>query len=358
MRAMRGNSARTYRPQRVSSLSPREDRQTEMSKPSPDADGMLRSAGHILDPRGELDERLEAAQAALLARYAPETRVRRLAWSQGETRALELGAGPPLLLVHGALSDASVWVPILPELAQNHRVFAVDLPGHGLADPFDYTAVDMLDVADAFLRGILDALGLRTVNIAANSLGGLWSVVFAIDAPDRVARLALVGAPLGVNLSLPLPFRALIRALRLPLFGRRVARRMMSIPTSDANRKFWGQILVVHPERLDEALLDEDVASARRNANSHLSLLSSFGKGGRVDARRRLMLGERWQSLEIPTVFLWGERDRFFGGPGEGEAIAARNPNLQVIRIADSGHIVWIDDPDRVIGEIDRFVTT
>jgi pimeloyl-ACP methyl ester carboxylesterase len=304
----------------------------------------------------ELDRQLEAAQGALLARYAPDTRVHRLAWSQGETQVLELGTGPPLLLVHGAISDACAWVPILPELARHHRVFAVDLPGHGLADPFDYTAVDMLEVAGGFLRSIIDALGLNTANIAANSMGALWSVRFAIDAPDRVSRLALVGAPLGMNLSLPTPFQMLIYARRLPLIGRPLTRRMMLASTREANRKIWGQIGVVHPERLDDALLDEDIASVRRNIDTHLGLIHSFGRGGKVDAKRRLILGERWQSLKVPTVFLWGERDRFFGGPDKGEAIAARNPNLRVIRFADSGHFVWLDDPDGVVGEIQRFV--
>jgi pimeloyl-ACP methyl ester carboxylesterase len=310
------------------------------------------------DGGSELDRQLETAQAALLARYAPDTRVRRLAWSQGATQVLELGAGPPLLLVHGAMSDACAWAPILPMLARNHHVFAVDLPGHGLAEPFDYTAVDMLELAGRFLREVLDALGLRTANIAANSMGGLWSVAFAIDAPDRVSRLALVGAPLGVNLLLPLPFWALIYGRRLPLVGPRLARRMLSVPTRDANRKIWGQIGVVHPERLDDALLDEDLASVRRNVDSFLSLLARFGKGGMADARRRVILGKRWQSLEVPTVFLWGERDRFFGGPAEGEAIAARNPNLRVIRVADAGHFLWIDDSDRVVEEIERFLAT
>jgi pimeloyl-ACP methyl ester carboxylesterase len=310
------------------------------------------------DGGSELDQQLETAQAALLARYAPDTRVRRLAWSQGETQVLELGAGPPLILVHGAMSDACAWVPILPELARQHRVFAVDLPGHGLADPFDYMAVDMLEVASTFLRDILDALGLRTVNIAANSMGGLWSVVFAIGAPDRVSRLAFVGAPLGVNLSLPFPFRALIHARRLPLIGPRLARRMMSIPNREANRKFWGQFGVVHPERIDEALLDEDMASVRRNVDSYIGLLGAFGRGGLAEAKRRLIVGVRWHSLRVPTVFLWGEGDRFFGGPREGEALAARNPNLRVIRIPDSGHFLWIDDPGRVVAEIERFLAT
>lgn len=80
---------------------------------------------------------LEAAQAALLARYTPESRIRRVRWSQGETQVMELGSGSPLLLVHGALASGFYWVPILSALARDHRVFVVDLPGHGLADPFD-----------------------------------------------------------------------------------------------------------------------------------------------------------------------------------------------------------------------------
>ena len=315
-------------------------------------------SGHRLAGESELDQKLEAAQAALLARHAPETRVRRLAWSQGSTQVLELGEGPPLLLVHGAISDACAWVPILPELARSHRVFAVDLPGNGLADPFDYTAVNMLELAGAFLGEVLDGLGLRRVDIAAHSMGGLWSVTFAIEAPDRVSRLALVGSPLGLNLSLPLPFRALIEAARLPLIGRRLARRMLSIPSREANRKFWGQMGVVHPERVDDTLLDEDMASVHRNAESQLGLVLSFGEGGRSAARLRLILGERWDSLHVPTVFLWGEGDRFFGGPDKGEAVAARNPNLRVVRIPDAGHFVWIDDPDRVVRELERFLAT
>ncbi len=311
-----------------------------------------------LDERADLDRQLERAQAALLARYAPETRVRRIAWSRGETQVLELGTGVPLLLVHGAMSDACAWVPVLSELARSQRVFAVDLPGHGLADPFDYTSVNMLEVAGTFLRDVMDGLRLATAHVAANSMGGLWSTLFAIDAPDRVSKLALVGAPLGVNLSLPLPFLLLIHVARLPRIGPRLARRMMSIPNREANRKFWGQFGVVHPERIDDELLDEDMASVRRNVDSYVSLLRSFGSGGMADAKRRLIQGVRWQSLNVPTVFLWGERDRFFGGPGVGEAIAARNPNLRVVRIPDSGHFPWIDSRDRVLMELEQFLAT
>jgi pimeloyl-ACP methyl ester carboxylesterase len=73
----------------------------------------------------------------------------------------------------GGLSGAYEVVPILASLAENHRVLAVDRPGHGLADPFDYGGVDLLDHARTFLRDILDALGLSTVDVVANSLGAL-----------------------------------------------------------------------------------------------------------------------------------------------------------------------------------------
>jgi pimeloyl-ACP methyl ester carboxylesterase len=128
----------------------------------------------------DLDRELEKAQAALLAHYAPDTRVRRVRWSQGETQLFELGEGPPLLLVHGGGDGAFDWVPILSALARNRRVLVVDRPGHGLADPFDYKGVDLLDHARTFLRDILDALDLPTVDIAANSIGGLLAAAFGV----------------------------------------------------------------------------------------------------------------------------------------------------------------------------------
>ena len=301
----------------------------------------------------ELDQELQEAQAALLARFAPETRVRRIRWSEGRTQVFELGSGSPLLYVHGGLGGAYEVVPILAALAKNHRVIAVDRPGHGLADPFDYRGVDLLDHARTFLGDILDALELSTVDVIANSMGALWCVAFGIDAPSRVSRLALVGAPFGIARRPPL----LMLPFGLPLIGPRLGRYVLSNATREGSRKFWDQLFVEHPERLDDLLLDVDVAHTRRNVASMLSLIACIADWRRLGYRRELILGERWRALTIPTLLLWPEHDAF-GSPEAGETLVATNPNLRLVRLPGAGHLPWIDDPGVVVVEIERFLAT
>jgi pimeloyl-ACP methyl ester carboxylesterase len=301
----------------------------------------------------ELDRELEKAQAALLARFAPETRVHRIRWSQGETQVFELGTGSPLLYVHGGLSGAFEVVPILAALAENHRVLAVDRPGHGLAGPFDYRGVDLLDHGRTFLRDIVDELELPTADVVANSMGAYLSVAFAIDAPSRVSRLSLIGAPFGIARRPPL----LMLPLGFPLIGQRLGRYLFSNETRDGSRKFWGQVLVEHPEHVDYLLLDVDVAHTRRNVESMLSLIACIADWRRLGYRRELILGERWRALTMPTLLVWPEHDAF-GSPEEGEALVATNPNLRLVRVPGAGHNAWIDDPERVVAEIERFLMT
>jgi pimeloyl-ACP methyl ester carboxylesterase len=301
----------------------------------------------------ELDRKLADAQAALLARFAPDTQVRRIRWSEGETQLFELGTGSPLLYVHGGLSGAFEVVPVLSALAENHRVLAVDRPGHGLADPFDYRGVDLLDHGRTFLRDIVDALGLPTVDVVANSIGALWSVAFAIDAPSRVARLALAGAPFGIVRRPPL----MILPLGFPLIGQRLGRYLFSNATRDGSRKFWGQVIVEHPERVDDLLLDVDVANSRRNVESMVGLVKCIADWRRLGYRRELILGERWRGLTTPTLVVWGEHDAF-GSPEEGKALVATNPNVRLVRVAGAGHLLWTDAPETVVAEIERFLAT
>src|SRR5258708_19627400 len=75
-------------------------------------------------------------------------------------------------------------------------MIALDRPGCGLSDGFDYSSVDDIrGHAVTFLGAVLDALGLDRARIVANSMGGLWSLWLALDRPERVSSLALLGCP-------------------------------------------------------------------------------------------------------------------------------------------------------------------
>jgi pimeloyl-ACP methyl ester carboxylesterase len=265
---------------------------------------------------------------------------------------LELGAGPPLLLLHGGGDGAFQWVPILRSLAKRHRVFAVDRPGHGLADAFDYGGVDFLEHARTFVGDVLDVLELEKSALLANSTGGLWAAVYALAEPDRVSRLVIAGAPPGVTREAPLP----MRLMGVPFAGRPLGRLMMGKPSREGNRKFWGQLLVVHPERLSDELLDVDVAHMRRNVESVLGLLGSMiGPRG---VRHHVVLGTRWSALEVPTLFVCGERDALFTHrmAQAWESFTATSAHIRVVRVPAAGHLPWMDEPERVLLEVESFL--
>jgi len=304
---------------------------------------------HTFSPQvdAEADRKAREAQARYLAKRAPGTKQRRVRWSGGETQVLELGEGQPVILIHGGLGDAFDWAPIMPALADRFHVYAVDRPGHGLADPFDYTDVDFLVHAQTFLGEMLDALGLRTASMVANSMGGLWSVTYALHAPNQVSRLVLVGAPAGSKRGIPLQ----LRLMRWPLVGALIQSAMRK-PTPEAVRSLFKQILVAHSERLDDEFLEAVVWSQRRNLASWSGLIERVIDVGGI--RRELVIGNRWKELRVPLVFIWGEKDAF-DSPSNGEYIASQiTTGARLVRIPDAGHLPWFDEPQRVTAEVIR----
>jgi pimeloyl-ACP methyl ester carboxylesterase len=266
-------------------------------------------------------------------------------WSGGTTQVIELGEGPPLLLLHGGLGEAVQWGSILPALARRHRVLAIDRPGHGLADPFDYRGVELLAHARRFLGEVLDAEGLPSASLVGASMGGLWAVAFALAHPERVSRLVLLGAPAGITRAIPLQ----MRLGTLPVL-KTLVRGMMRQPTRDSTRAFWKQLLVARPERLEDDFLDLLTASQKRNAPSWFTLIDqAFDFRG---LKPELLVGERWKDLSVPTTFVWGEKDAW-GLPREGEAVAATNARLRMVRIPDAGHAPWLDAPEVVVPAIE-----
>lgn len=119
------------------------------------------------------------------------------------TNLHDQGEGFPVMLIHGSGPGVTAWANwrlVIPELAKNRRVIAPDMLGFGYsARPEDQTYNRERWVAHAV--GVLDELGLEQVDLVGNSFGGGLALALAIEHPQRVRRLVLMGS---VGVSFPI----------------------------------------------------------------------------------------------------------------------------------------------------------
>jgi pimeloyl-ACP methyl ester carboxylesterase len=99
------------------------------------------------------------------------------------------GEGPPVVLIHAGIADSRMWEPELKSFASSHTVVRVDLPGFGRS-PIESDVVSYRGaVSEA-----LDAAGIERAALVGTSLGGKTALEFALDFPERVSALVLVGS--------------------------------------------------------------------------------------------------------------------------------------------------------------------
>ncbi len=111
-----------------------------------------------------------------------------------KTNYLEDGEGPPVVLVHGSgpgVTAYANWRLTIPDLARHFRVLAPDMAGFGFSEkPGTYG----MEIWMGQIIGFLDALGLDRVSLVGNSFGGGLAIRVAVEHPERVHRLVLMGA--------------------------------------------------------------------------------------------------------------------------------------------------------------------
>lgn len=98
------------------------------------------------------------------------------------------GQGPNLVLLHGWGSSSKIWREVIDELGKQHRVWCIDLPGHGYSHDmrWDGSPEQGMQLLAELLPPMASLLGW--------SLGGLWALLYARQHPDRVARVMLVSS--------------------------------------------------------------------------------------------------------------------------------------------------------------------
>jgi 4,5:9,10-diseco-3-hydroxy-5,9,17-trioxoandrosta-1(10),2-diene-4-oate hydrolase len=240
----------------------------------------------------------------------------------------EAGTGPAVVMLHGGgpgASGVSNYSRNIDALAENFRVIVPDMPGYGRSakgvdhdDPFGY-------LADA-IRGLLDAMGVDTAHLIGNSYGGAAALRLALDTPDRVERLVLMG-PGGIGTTKGLPTPGL-KSL-LSYYGG-------DGPSRDKLETFIRTYLVYDGASVPDALID-----LRYDASIDPEVVADpplrRPSGLRTLWRMDLTRDSRLKHLQTPTLVLWGRDDKV-NRPAGGPMLVNIMPNAELIMTSRTGH--------------------
>lgn len=258
---------------------------------------------------------------------------------------LDVGAGPPIILIHGFGGSMWQWEYQQHALSQHFRVLTLDLPGAGMSDKpeIDYRPDQMLN----YFVGFMDAVKVPRATLVGNSMGAGLAIGMALTHPARVAKLVLIdGLPQHV-----------MRNLTSPSIRRALETSAPPWLISFGNRLFGGLMIesmlreIVH----DPALLTPAVIERSNRNRQRPGLIKPI-----LTAKESLPLWEsgfaaRLGEITHPTLVIWGEEDQVFP-IAVGEEIHHTIKGSRFIRISTAGHIPQWERPDVVNRELITFI--
>jgi 4,5:9,10-diseco-3-hydroxy-5,9,17-trioxoandrosta-1(10),2-diene-4-oate hydrolase len=254
---------------------------------------------------------------------------------------LTSGSGSPLILIHGGGGNVDQWTNLIKSLQSHFKLYIIDRPGCGQTDKFDYTGIDLQHHAIDFIKSFMDAAGIQKANLAANSMGGLWSTLFALKYPDYVEKFVLLGAPAGIyDRKLPFFFKLLgVKGLNRFLYA------TIAKPSIKGTRQLYKQLIVADAEKLSEQLIETGYLGSIIDGavNSWLSLLENVTtmKG----MQSHYLLSGKIDNLKVQTLVLWGDSDAF-NTPEEGMEVCKNNNRIEFVKVENAGHLPWLDQRD------------
>ena len=268
--------------------------------------------------------------------------------------------GPTQLLVHGLGGAAVNWLEVIGPLSERGPVLVPDLPGFGRSQPPRARAT-RIEHNLGFLQTLVRTTGLTRIEVHGNSMGGMLATLLAASMPEFVTRLVLV-AP-----ALPGPTSRLReldpQALRLfaPFVVPAVGERRMAAwyASSTAEELLAENERFVHadPERVRPALRAVHLDNAdygKRHPWRLESYVAAANSVVRLVLNRR-RLDEALGQLSMPTLLLWGDRDRLVSRLVI-ERTISRRPDIELMELAGVGHAPMMEVPTRYLAAVSRWL--
>ncbi len=285
-----------------------------------------------------------ALAAAIAVVYEPDRPVAALAprWAPPPSTFIEIAGmnvhlrdeGPrngrlPLVLLHGTSASLHTWQGWAEIFRNERRVIRFDLPGFGLTGPSpggDYR----MPAYTAFVQAVLQRLDVPGCILAGNSFGGRVAWQTALAAPGRVRALVLVdasGYPLDDH-DMPIGFRVAMTPGLNRIMENILPRAMVAASLKDV----YGD-----PNRVDNALVDRYFELTLRKGNRR-ALVERFKQAPPGPGAERIRL------LRVPTLIIWGGRDRLIP-PDHARRFHRDIQGSRLVVFDDLGHVPHEEDP-------------
>lgn len=248
---------------------------------------------------------------------------------------------PALVLIHGFASSTLVWSKVFLRFAEaGYRVIALDMLGYGYSAKPRNGEYTIPGQAKLLIR-VLDALSIPRAILVGSSYGGAVAATCALDYPDRVERLVLVGT---VSNNRPLEFK-LMRVFSSPLFGDVVSPLLIS--SRRLLRRRMKRVYDRHAWVMDERRVDARHLPLRA-AGTHRAIIRTVrGWDAERISRDAHLIGQ-------PTLLLWGENDREIP-LADGERLHEEISGSRFIVFLNCGHLPHEEYPEAFTEVVSRF---
>ncbi|MBN2548445.1 MAG: alpha/beta hydrolase [Anaerolineales bacterium] len=244
------------------------------------------------------------------------------------------GRGRPVILLHGWLGSWGLWQETMAFLGRYYRTYALDFWGFGESGKKreSYNVQDFITLVDQFM----EQLGIERAPLVGHSMGGTVSLSVAIQYPERVRKVVVVGSPIfGSSLS-----------WLLKLFGRRLVANLVY-------QHLWGLKLgfrIMAPFYTRDPrwpdMMNRDLSSTTLE-----SFLLSIASLRETDLRPRL------NEITVPVMGVYGDKD-IVVHPEQWKPLHDGVNQTRIERFTSSGHFPMLDDPQRFMNILQDFLDT
>jgi len=250
------------------------------------------------------------------------------------------GHGEPVVLLHGMGASAYSWRHVVGPLAADFSVTAFDWPGHGRSEQpmsFDYSSGGY----SRFLLALLDKLGAAKAALVGNSMGGVVALRTAIEAPERVSRMVLIGTP-----TYPHNRPALLWPLTWPVAGKLLENLLGP----------WAVPIVARSAFYDPSMVTQELVNEYSQA-----LSKPGGRRAIADFLRTAIPSdvdafiERYKKLTMPVLVLRGSHDGVLD-EASAKRFASEVPKGRFVSFDLSGHAPQEESPERVVPVLREFL--